>query len=163
LISCSQCNEVNAFEPLPVKAKYRLRNQKKKRKDPSKKENPREPSLAECKSCKLKVSAQHLIRRSLIDRRPNDWPDLSEKPSYELPMSIIPLTAMELENRYREEQLSRVSYEEAKLYVDDRERQFRLTEEDNSVNSDKFVKQVFHIFQKTRLFCLMNLAVLRIM
>ena len=58
-------------------------------------------------------------------------------------MSIIPLTAIELENRYREEQLSRVSYEEAKLYVDDRERQFRLTEEDNSINSDKFVNQVF--------------------
>ena len=58
-------------------------------------------------------------------------------------MSIIPLTEIELENRYREEQLSRVSYEEAKLYVDDRERQFRLTEEDNSINSDNFVKQVF--------------------
>lgn len=68
------------------------------------------------------MSAQHLIRRSLIESRPIDWPDLSQHPSNELPESMAKLTDTELENRYLAEHKSRVSIEEAKHYVNDREK-----------------------------------------
>jgi len=53
---------------------------------------------------------------------PNDWPDLSEEPSSELPMSMRQLTDIDLEIRYQAELKSRVSLEEAKHFVNDREK-----------------------------------------
>jgi len=96
LVSCSICQENNAFEPLLVKSKYRLRRHSKQQRHGSVNGGLREPLLAQCRKCKAKVSAQHLIRRSLIDCRPTDWPDLTQKTACELPVSIRPLTNTEL-------------------------------------------------------------------
>jgi hypothetical protein len=105
---------------------------------------PREPILAECKRCNSKVSAQHLIRRSLIDCRPSDWPDLSQNPTSELPMAIVPLTDIELQNRYIAEESSRVSFEEAKLYVDDRENKRKSIGATEVIDrSDSYKAQIF--------------------
>lgn len=122
LVSCFKCKTKNAFIPLPVKSKYRKKRSSKQNRFDSKNGGLREPCLAQCSNCGIKVSAQHLIRRSLIECRPNDWPDLSDNPTSELPASIRPLTDVELQSRYEAELNSRVSLEEAKHYVDDREK-----------------------------------------
>ena len=97
-----------------------------------------------CGKCKTKVSAQHLIRRSLIDLRPNDWPDLSKNPSCELPMSIKSLTNTELENRYKAEAKSRVCLEEAKCFVNEREDKRKIKENKEIEESIvKFIHQQF--------------------
>jgi len=68
----------------------------------------------------------HLIRRSLIESRPDDWPDLSKKPSFELPLSIAPFSEVELNIRYHDEEKSRGFLQEEKYYIQDRENN-RLT------------------------------------
>ena len=144
LVSCSQCKESFAFDPLPVKSMYRLKRHSKQKKSDSLNGGIREPLLAKCKYCNSKVSAQHLIRRSLIDCRPKDWPVLSERPTSELPMTLLPLTSIELENRYIAERQSRVSLEEAKFYVNDRERIRQNSEPDNIIQqSNDYIAQTF--------------------
>jgi len=144
LVSCSICHENNAFEPLPVKSKYRLKRHSKQQRHDSVNGGLREPLLAQCRKCKSKVSAQHLIRRSLIDCRPTDWPDLSQKPSCELPVSIRPLTNTELEYRYIAETKSRVSVEEARNIINEREKKLQYKEEENSSEEPKnYIPQTF--------------------
>ena len=144
LSSCSQCHEPCAFISLPVKSNYRLKRNSRQSRIDSKNGGLREPVLAQCKNCNSKVSAHHLIRKSLIDCRPKDWPDLSKNPTSELPVSLTPLTSIELENRYLAEYNSRVSLEEAKLYVNDREKQRGIIET-NIINeqSNNFTAQTF--------------------
>jgi len=140
LVSCSQCQETLAFTSLPVKSVYRMKQKRRNLLNGG----PREPILAECKKCNSKVSAQHLIRRSLIDCRPSDWPDLSQNPTSELPMTIVPLTDIELQNRYIAEESSRVSFEEAKLYVDDRENKRKSIGATDVIDrSDSYKAQIF--------------------
>jgi actin-like ATPase involved in cell morphogenesis len=112
LVACTSCKEVCAFIPLPVKKQYReKKNQKQQRSDNSN-NGHREPLLAMCKNCHSKVSAQHLIRISLIDCIQDDFPDLSQNPTFELPASLSTLSNSELLNRYESELKSRVSMEE---------------------------------------------------
>ena len=144
LVSCSQCHEPCAFISLPVKSKYRLKINSRQQRINSKNGGLREPLLAQCKNCNSKVSAQHLIRKSLIDCRPDDFPDLSGNPTSELPISLLPLTGIELENRYLTEHNSRVSLQEAKLYVNDREKHRRIMEPSILIEpSNNFIAQTF--------------------
>jgi hypothetical protein len=136
-VSCYKCDEEIAFLQLPVKSAHRKRFH-------SNNGGLREPYLARCRNCDTKVSAQHLIRRSLIESRPDDWPDLSKKPSFELPLSIRPLSEVELNIRYQDEEKCRVSLQEAKYYIQDRENK-RLSLISTNVSNNNLISPTQNI------------------
>ncbi len=71
-------------------------------------------------------------------------PFSQKKPTSELPGSLLPLTNIELVNRYIAESKSRVSFEEAELYVNDRERERKNIGRNNILEqSQDFIAQFF--------------------
>ena len=70
-VPCFHCKDPESrFLPLDILPSAHL-NQFKLHKDGR---TPKEPFLAQCNTCNIKVSSQHLMRRALLQARPPLWP-----------------------------------------------------------------------------------------